>query len=103
MRLGGFLVDPTEIEGVITGIDGVTQAQVVAVDRPEGARPVAFVIGTFDEADVIGRCRLRLARFKVPIRVVGVDSFPSTPSANGTKIQRGRLRELAASLLSDAP
>jgi fatty-acyl-CoA synthase len=103
MRLGGFLVDPTEIEGVITGIDGVTQAQVVAVDRPEGARPVAFVIGRFDEADVIARCRLRLARFKVPIRVVGVDSFPSTPSANGTKIQRGRLRELAASLLSDAP
>jgi fatty-acyl-CoA synthase len=102
MRLGGFLVDPTEIEAVITGIGGVSHAQVVAVDRPGGARAVAFVIGTFDEADVIAVCRLRLARFKVPIRVVGVDSFPTTAGANGTKIQRGRLRELAASVLNGA-
>jgi fatty-acyl-CoA synthase len=101
MRLGGFLVDPAEIEGVITELGGVVAAQVVAVDRPEGARPVAFVIGRFDEAEVIARCRDRMAKFKVPIRVVGVDAFPSTPSANGTKIQRGKLRDLAASLLGE--
>ncbi len=99
MRLGGFLVDPAEIEAVITEFAGVAAVQVVAVDRPGGARPVAFVIGSFDEAEVIEHCRRRIARFKVPVRVVGVDSFPTTPSANGTKIQRGRLRENAAVLL----
>jgi fatty-acyl-CoA synthase len=100
MRLGGFLVDPGEIEAVITSQPGIDAAQAVAVDRPGGARPVAFVIGDFDEADVIARCRERLAIYKVPVRVVAVDEFPSTP--NGTKIQRGKLRERAAALLADS-
>ncbi len=101
MRLGGFLVNPAEIESVLAEQPGVIAAQVVAVDRPDGARPVAFVIGTFDECDVIARCRDRLAAYKAPIRVFGVEAFPSTPSANGTKIQRTRLRELAETLLAD--
>lgn len=99
MRLGGFLVDPSEIESVITAQDGVEAAQVVAVDRPNGARPVAFVIGEFDEAEVIARCRDRLAIYKVPVRVVPIGEFPSTASANGTKIQRTKLREMAGALL----
>ena len=104
MRLGGFLVSPTEIEAVLMEFDGISAAQVVAVDRPGGARPVAFVIaasGTLDESAVIGRCRDRLARYKVPVRVIAIDEFPTTPSANGTKIQKVRLRELAAAALQD--
>lgn len=100
LRLGGFLVNPVEIESVITALPGVHDAQVVAVDRPDGARPVAFVIGRFDEAAVIAACRDRLAIHKVPIRVVGVAEFPTTPSANGTKIQRTKLRDLAETLLA---
>jgi fatty-acyl-CoA synthase len=100
MRLGGFLVNPAEIEAVITGHSGIEAAQVVAVDRPGGARPVAFVIGAFDEAEVIARCRDRLAIYKTPIRVVGVEAFPSTPSANGTKVQRTKLREMADALVA---
>ena len=38
LRLGGFLVSPSEIETVLLSIEGVEQAQVVAVDRPAGAR-----------------------------------------------------------------
>jgi fatty-acyl-CoA synthase len=104
MRLGGFLVSPTEIEAVLMEFDGIKAAQVVAVDRPGGARPVAFVIaagGTLDESAMIGRCRDRLARYKVPVRVITIDQFPTTPSANGTKIQKVRLRELAAAALQD--
>jgi fatty-acyl-CoA synthase len=103
MRLGGFLVSPTEIEAVITDLPGVSQAQVVSVDRPGGARPIAFVIGDVEESTVIARCRDRLARHKVPVRVVRVEEFPTTPSANGTKIQRGRLRELAERILAGEP
>lgn len=106
MRLGGFLVNPTEIEDVIAAIDAVAAAQVVAVDRPGGARPVAFVIPSIegreiDEADVMDRCRSELAIHKVPVRVVTVDAFPTIPSANGTKIQRAKLRDRAVRLLED--
>ena len=42
---------------------------------------------------MIAHCRTRLAIYKVPVRVVAVDEFPTTPSANGTKIQRNKLRD----------
>jgi fatty-acyl-CoA synthase len=101
LRLGGFLVSPSEIEAVVMATPGVDAAQVVAVDRPDGARPVAFVVapGGVDEAEVIDRCRARLARYKVPVRVLAIDEFPTTAGANGTKIQKVRLRELAAAAL----
>lgn len=107
LRLGGFLVAPAEIESVLVTFDGVEAAQVVAVDRPTGARPVAFVTGRFgtsggaglNESAVIDHCRARLASYKVPVRVLTVDEFPTTPSANGTKIQKVKLRELAAAAL----
>jgi fatty-acyl-CoA synthase len=102
LRLGGFLVSPAEIEAVLVEIDGVFGAQVVAVARPDGARPVAFVIAPdgVDEDAAIARCRERLARYKVPIRVIPIDEFPTTASANGTKIQKVRLRELADQLVT---
>lgn len=98
LRLGGFLVAPTEIEAVVRDLPGVQAAQVVAVDRPEGSRPVAFVTGglDIDESTAIERCAGRLARHKVPVRIVVLDEFPTTPGANGTKIQKVELRRLAA-------
>ncbi|MDH5520934.1 MAG: AMP-binding protein [Acidimicrobiia bacterium] len=112
LRLGGFLVAPSEIEAALIGFDGIDAAQVVSVDRPSGARPVAFVTGPFgvdgrprelDEAAVIDHCAACLARYKVPIRVLVVDEFPTTPSANGTKIQKVKLREMAAAAVADDP
>ncbi len=102
LRLGGFLVSPADVEQVLVQFDGVLEAQVVAVDRPEGARPVAFVIAPdgVDEAAVIEYCRRRLARYKVPVRVIVIDEFPTTASANGTKIQKVKLRALAESALA---
>jgi fatty-acyl-CoA synthase len=107
LRLGGFLVAPAEIEAALIDFPGIDAAQVVAVDLPTGARPVAFVTGpcsvdlNFDEEAAIDHCAARLARFKVPIRVLPVGEFPTTPSANGTKIQKVKLREQAAAVLAD--
>ena len=101
LRLGGFLVGPAEIEAVLMDDPHVAAAQVVAVDMPTGARPVGFVVLSsqtpegFDQTAAIERCRVRLARYKVPVRVLVVDEFPTTPGPNGTKIQKNRLRELA--------
>jgi fatty-acyl-CoA synthase len=107
MRLGGFLVSPEEIEAVIQTEPGVTTVQVVAVDIDGDAVPVAFVVpsagGAFDEGAVRARCQKLLARFKVPARIVAVDSFPTVESPNGPKVQKVRLREMAVALLREQP
>ncbi len=56
-----------------------------------------------DEAALKEHCRGALAAFKVPVRVFVVEAFPTTESANGTKIQRAKLRELAQRRLNEAP
>jgi len=106
LRLGGFLVAPSEIEQELIAFEGIDQAQVVAVGTERGARPVAFVIGpdaaTLDEQAVIEHCGNRLARYKCPVRVVAVDAFPVTDGPNGVKIRRTELRDRATALLAEA-
>jgi fatty-acyl-CoA synthase len=99
MRLGGFLVAPGEIEDELKSCRGVADAQVVEVDLKGQARCVAFVIAdataTPNEEQLTAHVRERLAGYKVPARIFFVDAFPVTESANGIKIQRGKLREMA--------
>jgi fatty-acyl-CoA synthase len=99
LRLSGFLVNPLEIETHLQKLPGIAGCQAIAVPRADGVRAVAFVIlapgATLDEAAVIAHCRQGLANYKVPMRVLAIDDFPKTPSANGFKIQRARLRDLA--------
>ncbi|MCP3910791.1 MAG: AMP-binding protein [Actinomycetia bacterium] len=101
LRLGGFLVSPAEIEARILESTGVDSTQVVAVDGERGPRVVAFVTGdaTFDEESAIAHCRQQLAAFKVPRRIIRLDEFPMTDSANGMKIQKVKLRQLAGDLV----
>ncbi len=101
LRLGGFLVSPADIESILIEVPGIDEAQVVAVDRRAGARPVAFVLSTsgFDVDVAMRHCQDRLARYKVPVRIETLEAFPTTPSANGNKIQRTRLRTMAEELL----
>ena len=95
LRLGGFLVGPAEIEAQIQSHGSVDNVQVVAA----GNRAVAFVTlaagNALDEAAIQAHCARRLAKYKVPARIVALDAFPTTDSANGVKIQRARLREVA--------
>ena len=103
LRLSGFLVNPIEIETHIQKLPAIADCQTIAVPRPEGVRAVSFVIlkpgATLDEAAVIAHCKRGLANYKVPLRVFAVDDFPKTPSPNGFKIQRGKLREMAEDLM----
>ena len=105
LRLGGFLVAPEEIIEVITSLPDIREAQAVAVERPGGTRPVAFVItGSGEEADaeaVIATCRDRLARYKAPVAVLTVHEFPVTDGPNGVKVRLTELRDIAAAALSD--
>ena len=103
LRLGGFLVSPAEIEAAVQELPGIAACQVVAIARAEGLVPVAFVIlqqgAAWDEASMIARIAGKLARYKIPRRVFPIDAFPVTPGANATKIQKGKLREMAEALL----
>lgn len=104
MRLGGFLVSPGEIEDELKSCNGVSDAQVVAVDINGQARCAAFVIADHDApptaAALIARVRERLAGYKVPARIFFIDVFPVTESANGVKIQRAKLREMAMATIA---
>jgi fatty-acyl-CoA synthase len=104
LRLGGYLVNPAEIEAAIQERDAVAECQVIGVTVRGELKPVAFVIVRngmpLDEADLVRHATRRLARHKVPIRVLAVDAFPVTTSANGTKIQKARLREMALAALT---
>jgi fatty-acyl-CoA synthase len=75
----------------------------VAASGREGVRAVAFVVPAegpgFDEQAVIAHARAGLANYKTPARVFTIDAFPTTPSANGPKIQRNKLRQIAEARL----
>jgi fatty-acyl-CoA synthase len=105
LRLSGFLVSPAEIEDVLLQHGSVESAQVVGADTAVGVKPVAFVIpkadAAFDEQALIAHCAARIAKFKVPLRIAAIESFPVTPGANATKIQKAKLRELAQELLQN--
>ena len=103
MRLGGFMVDPSEIEQALAEQDCVASAQVVGIEIDGRLRPVAFVIpiGKPPGAQaLIDAVSARLAAFKVPARIWFVDAFPATASANGLKFQRAKMREQAIGLLA---
>lgn len=104
LRLAGFLVNPLEIEAVLDAHPSVAVSQVVGIDGPRGPMPVAFVLsknadGTIDEAALIAHCKQKIAHYKVPHHVLAIDVFPFTPSANGNKIQKSKLRDIALAVL----
>lgn len=103
IRLAGYLVNPIEIEDALKQIRGIADAQVVAVELDAQMRSAAFVIpaagSRLQASEVIAAAAKMMAAFKVPARVWFVDDFPKTLGANGTKIQRGKLREMAMDLL----
>jgi fatty-acyl-CoA synthase len=103
LRLSGFLVAPSEIESHLQRHPSIEGAQVVGVSTGGGVKPVAFVTrkpgAPFDEEAVRASCAAGLARYKVPVRIVLVDSFPTTMSPNGIKIQKAKLRDQATAIL----
>ncbi|MBT6275495.1 MAG: AMP-binding protein [Chromatiales bacterium] len=105
LRLGGFMVGPSEIEAHVERHPSVGVCQVVGVPGARGTLPVAFVTAspgsTVDEAELRALCSRQLARYKVPVRFFELDKFPITESANGEKIQRVRLREMALERVAD--
>lgn len=104
LRIGGYLVNPKEIEEIIKSDASVDACQVVAVTTAQGAaRPVAFVVpnGEAREDELMTLCEKNLAKFKRPIRIFFLNEFPVVHSPNGAKIKVDVLREMAGNLLNE--
>lgn len=110
LRLGGFLVAPAEIEAHLNTHPLVTGAQVVGIPTERGTRPIGFVTvapgadrAEDAEESLRSHCLAGLAKFKMPDHIYTVAEFPTTKSANGTKIQKARLREMAIQASAQKP
>jgi len=106
LRLGGFLVSPLEIEGVVQEVEGIEGCQVVGITEGSTLKPVGFVTlkagRSLDESAAIRHVAGRLAKYKVPVRLFQIEAFPLTEGTNATKIQKHKLRELAQEKMGDA-
>ncbi len=92
---GGFNVYPKEIESEIDAIPGVVESAVIGVPHADfGEGVTAVVVKTktagVDEAAVLAALDGRLAKFKMPKRVLFVDDLPRNTMG---KVQKNVLRE----------
>jgi malonyl-CoA/methylmalonyl-CoA synthetase len=107
---GGYNVYPKEVETELDALSGVLESAVFGVPHPDFGEGVTAVIvpspgAQFSETDIVDSLQARLARYKVPKRVLLVDELPR--NAMG-KVQKNALRAAYASLYagpstSDAP
>lgn len=101
---GGENIYPRELEEFLYTMDGVLDVQVAGVPSKKfGEQVGAFVIlkegATLLPEDVIDFCRGKISRYKIPKYVTFLDTYPMTASG---KIQKYKLREMAAELWPDA-
>ncbi|HEV7408988.1 MAG TPA: malonyl-CoA synthase [Bradyrhizobium sp.] len=92
---GGFNVYPKEIESEIDAMPGVIEAAVIGVPHADFGEGVTAVVvcdknAGVDEAAVLKALDGRLAKFKMPKRVIIVDELPR--NAMG-KVQKNILRD----------
>ena len=78
---GGFNVSPSEVEDVIATFPGVSEVSVVGLPRPGGGEDVVAAVvpipgTTIDPEPLLAFARTHLTAYKVPRRVVVLDSLP---------------------------
>ena len=98
INLRGRKVDPSEIEKVLAGLDGVDEAVVLGVTSPRGEEEIVRAVvacadGRLNYQRVTAWCRQELAEHKVPRSVIIVDAIPRTSRG---KIDRAALLMLSA-------
>jgi malonyl-CoA/methylmalonyl-CoA synthetase len=99
---GGFNVYPKEIESEIDAMPGVIESAVIGVPHADFGEGVTAVVvrdkgAHVDEASVLKALDGRLAKFKMPKRVIVVDELPR--NAMG-KVQKNILRDTYSKIYS---
>jgi len=99
---GGFNVYPKEIETEIDAIPGVYESAVIGVPHPdfgEGVTAVVVRSGEVSAADIMAELEGRLAKFKLPKRIIFVDELPRNTMG---KVQKNVLRDTMKELYTSA-
>jgi malonyl-CoA/methylmalonyl-CoA synthetase len=97
---GGYNVYPKEVETELDALSGVSESAVFGVPHPDFGEGVTAVVvlqlaAMLSEADIISSLQARLARYKIPKRVLLIDELPR--NAMG-KVQKNELRKTYATL-----
>jgi malonyl-CoA/methylmalonyl-CoA synthetase len=92
---GGYNVYPVEIEAELDALNGVAESAVVGVPHPDFGEGVTAVVvpragATLEESALRAALELRLAKYKLPKRIVFVREMPR--NAMG-KVQKAELRQ----------
>ncbi|MFT4012800.1 MAG: malonyl-CoA synthase [Paracoccus sp. (in: a-proteobacteria)] len=98
---GGYNVYPKEIETEIDALPGVTESAVIGLPhRDFGEGVTAVVVGAAppSEAEVLAALESRLARFKLPKRVLFIEDLPRNTMG---KVQKNLLRDRFAGLYDE--
>jgi len=85
IKTGGENVASREVEETIYRLPGVSEVAVVGLPDPRWIEAVTAIVVVktgeqLDEETVIKHCAASMAHFKVPKRIVFVDSLPKNPS-----------------------
>ncbi|WP_416193313.1 malonate--CoA ligase [Nitrobacter sp. TKz-YC01] len=97
---GGLNVYPKEIESEIDALAGVAESAVIGVPHPDFGEGVTAVVVRganqgLTEEQILKALDGRLAKFKIPKRVIFVDELPRTAMG---KVQKNILRQTYAGL-----
>ena len=99
---GGFNVYPKEVESELDQLPGVRESAVIGVPHPDFGEAVVAVVTSLPnvviaEPEVIERLAQRLAKFKVPKRVIQIGELPRNTMG---KVQKAELRKQYGDLFS---
>lgn len=105
IKTGGENVASREVEETIYRLEGVSEVAVVGLPHPYWIEAVtACVVAkaghALTEDAVIAHCRAQMAHFKVPKKVIFVDTLPKNPSG---KLLKRELRKAFEAMLQDRP
>ncbi|TAM70853.1 non-ribosomal peptide synthetase, partial [Mycobacterium sp.] len=81
VKIRGYRIEPGEIQTVLTTVEGVDQAVVIArEDRPGDKRLIGYITGTADPTQARTALAERLPPYMVPTALVALDALPLTPN-----------------------
>src|SRR6266849_4353620 len=105
---GGFNVYPKEIETEIDALPGVVESAVIGVPHPDFGEGVTAVVvkdkaANLSEQTILAALEGRLAKFKLPKRVIFIEDFPRNAMGKLQKnILRDRYAEIYAAVVEKA-
>jgi malonyl-CoA/methylmalonyl-CoA synthetase len=97
---GGYNVYPKEVESELDAVEGVQESAVFGVPHPDFGEGVTAVVVAkpgvaLSEEGIIESVKARLARYKVPKRILLVDELPRNSMG---KVQKNALRKTFAAI-----